>query len=101
MVFIVFGVYLAKAEVQEDQAHKGIAREANQDLQDGNTQNRKKNSQGRDPRTKERNSQGEDPRTLQVGTSVLTKYPARERTREPLKHQLKGCGSEKAERKEV
>ena len=84
-------VYLAKAEVQEDQEHQGIAREAHQDLQDGTpwmkermtiwkdwclTQKRKNsqgkdpktfegNSQGRDPSTQERNSLGEDPRTLE------------------------------------
>ena len=39
---------------------------------------------------------------MKVGTSVLAKYPARERTREPLKYQLKGGGvQKKAERKEV
>ena len=35
-IFLLFGVYQAKAEVQVDQAHKGIAREAYHDLQDGN-----------------------------------------------------------------
>ena len=35
LIFVVFGVFLAKAEVQEGQAHKGIAREGHQDLQDG------------------------------------------------------------------
>ena len=81
----------AKAEVQEDQAHKEIAEEAQQELQDGTPgvkeemtiwedmclkRKRRKNSQGKDPRTdegnsqgrdtstQERNSQGEDPRTL-------------------------------------
>ena len=66
------------------------------------------NSQGRDPSTQERNSQGDDPRTSKdpvgrsledrskVGTSVLAKYTARERTREPLKHQLKGGGFRKS-----
>ena len=35
LILLVFGVHLAKAEVQEDQAHKGIAREVHPDLQDG------------------------------------------------------------------
>ena len=34
LIFLLFGVHLAKAEVQEDQAHKGIAREAHQDPHD-------------------------------------------------------------------
>ena len=78
LIFLLFGVYQAKAEVQVDQAHKEIAREAHQDLQDGNLwmkermtiwegwcleQKRKKNSQGKDPRTFLGNSQGRDPRT--------------------------------------
>ena len=52
-----FKVHQAKAEVQEDQARKGIAREAHQELQDGTPwmkeekRKRKKNSQGKDPRT--------------------------------------------------
>ena len=60
LIFFVFGVHLVKTEVQEDQPHKGIARE------DGLLwmkktvamweewclqQERKKNSQGKDPRT--------------------------------------------------
>ena len=35
LIFLLFGVNLAKAEVQEDEAHKVIEREAHQDLQDG------------------------------------------------------------------
>ena len=35
LIFIVFGVYLVKAEVEEDQAKHGIAREVHPDLQDG------------------------------------------------------------------
>ena len=35
LIFLVFGVYQVKAEVQEDQAHKVIAREVHPDLQDG------------------------------------------------------------------
>ena len=103
LMFLLFGVYLAKAEVQEDQAHKGIAREAHQDLQDGTSwmkermtiwedwclkQKRDKssqgkdpktfegNSQGRDPSTQERNSQGEDPRSWEdrsKGVNVSTR----------------------------
>ena len=37
LIFLLFGEHLAKAEVQEDQAHKGIAREVHPDLQDGTT----------------------------------------------------------------
>ena len=66
-IFIVFGVYLVKAEVQEDQAHKGIAREVHPDLLDDIPwmrkrmtmweewclkQKRKKNSQGKGPNGK-------------------------------------------------
>ena len=35
LIFLLFGVYLAKAEVQVDQAYKVIAREDHPDLQDG------------------------------------------------------------------
>ena len=35
LIFLVFGVYLVKAEVQEDQANKEIAREVHPDHQDG------------------------------------------------------------------
>ena len=118
LIFFVFGVHLVKAEVQEDQAHKGIAREVHPDLQDGIPRMRKrmtmweewclnkrerKNSQGRDPSTPNRNSQGKDTRTcwpLHPSSSLLPplpshlpsthKYTARERTREPGKHQLGG-----------
>ena len=38
----MFGVYLVKAQVQEDQAHKGIAREVRPDLQDGTPWMRKR-----------------------------------------------------------
>ena len=57
------------------------------------------NSKGRDASTQERNSQGEDPRTLvenSKGGNVSThQQKARERTRDPLKHQLKGGGFRK------
>ena len=35
LTFLVYGVYLVKAEVQEDQAHKEIAKEVHPDRQDG------------------------------------------------------------------
>ena len=38
-------------------------------------------------------------KAVKVGTSVLAKYPARERTREPLKHQSKGGGIRKSGKK--
>ena len=78
LIFLLFGVHLAKAEVQEDQSHKVNAREVHPDLQDGtpwmkegmtiwedwcHKRKRKKNSQGKDPRTYEGNSQGRDPST--------------------------------------
>ena len=85
MTFLVYGVYLVRAEVQEDHA-----REVHPDRQDGFLvlrkgmkmwkdwclRQKKKNSKGKDPRTfeentqgfdpstQERNSQGKDPRTL-------------------------------------
>ena len=34
LIFLMFGQHLAKAEVQEDQAHRGIAREVYPDPQD-------------------------------------------------------------------
>ena len=80
LIFIVFGVHLVKAEVQENQAHKGIAREVHPDHQDGLqwmrkedgcigrsgavNQKERKNSQGKDPRTFEENSHGRDPSTV-------------------------------------
>ena len=79
LIFIVFGVCLVKAEVQEDQGNKEIAREDHPDHQDGllwmkkrmtmwedwrlDQKKNKKNSQGKDPRTFEENSQGWDPST--------------------------------------
>ena len=72
LIFLLFGVYLAKPEVQE----------AHQELHDGTPwmkkgmailedwwvppkKKRKKNSKGRDPSTRKRNSQGKDPRNLE------------------------------------
>ena len=83
LIFLVFGMYLVKAEVQEDQAHKGIAREVHPDHQDELVwmkksmtlgedwclkQKRKKNSQGKDPRTLKENSQGGDVGTPQINS---------------------------------
>ena len=80
LIFLLFEMHLAKAEVQEDQACKGIAREAHQDLQDGTPwmkegmtiwegwcfkRKRNKQSPGKGPRTYEGNSQGRDPKTLE------------------------------------
>ena len=80
LIFILSGVYLVKAEVQEDQANKEITREVHPDHQDGILwmrkrmtmweewclkQKRKKNSHEMDPRTFEENSQGRDPSTLE------------------------------------
>ena len=73
LIFIVFRVYLVKAEVQEDQAHKGIAREVHPDLLDDIPwmrkrmtmweewclkQKRKKNSQRKGPNGKKQTGQG-------------------------------------------
>ena len=101
LIFLLFGVHLAKAEVQEDQAHKGIARQAHQDHQDGKEgmtiredwcleQERKKDSQGKDSTTYEGNSQGRTP--------VSKKETARVRTPRTLEEGSKG-GKWKREKK--
>ena len=71
-IFLLFGVYQAKAEVQVDQTHKEIAREAYQDLQDGN------------PWMKERMAIWEDWCLKQKERKT-----ARERTQEPLKETVR------------
>ena len=89
LIFLVYGVYLVKAEVQKDHArevHPGMmiweiwCRKPK----------RKKNSQGKDPRTLVENS---------WEPQYKPNHTARKRTREPSKHQLKGGGFRKSEKK--
>ena len=107
LIFLLFGEHLARAEVQEDQAHTSQERSIQvsrtwmkegmtiwenwclQRKRERNNQGKKDprncegNGQGRDPGTQVRNRQGEDPRTLEkaakVGTSVLAQHTARKK----------------------
>ena len=103
MIFLVFGVYLVKAEVQEDQAHKVIARDFHPDLQDGTPwmrkemtmwekwclkQKRKKKQPGKGPKKPLKKTVREGRKTPKP-LKELARVMARERTREPVKHQLK------------
>ena len=85
MTFLLYGVYLVRAEVQEDHAREVhpdrqdsflVLRKGMKMWKDWCLRQKKKNSKGKDPRTfeentqgfdpstQERNSQGKDPRTL-------------------------------------
>ena len=102
-IFLLFG------EVQEDQAHKEIAREVHPDLQDGTPWIKEGMTIWEDwclKRIREKNSQGEEPRTLEesskggnVSTRQIHSHRKDPRTLEaPVK---RWRGSEKVERKEV
>ena len=96
LIFLVFGVHLAKAEVQEDQAHKGIAREVHPDFQDGTPWMRKGMTMWEDwcvKQQRKKNSQGKDQellkKTVRKGTPVPKKEIARVRTQGPWKKTVK------------
>ena len=96
LIFIVFGVYLVKAEVQEDQAHKGIAREVHPDHQDGIPWLRKWMTMSEEWcfKQKRKTAQERTPKpwkkTVREGT-VRTQGPWQQPSQEGVwKHQFKG-----------
>ena len=79
LIFIVFGVYLVKAEVQEDHAHKGVAREVHMDEEEDDDVGGVVSSQ----KTVRERTQKPLKKTVREGTPVHQQEKARERTQGP------------------
>ena len=86
LIFIVFGVHLVKAEVQEDQANKEIVREVHPDHQDGIPWMKKRMTMLEDWCLRQKR------KTVREGTPAHQKEIARVRTQGPSKQAAKRWG---------